>query len=152
MSKPYYSVEVIEKTGVQATGIFYGVKREGWLLPTGHFVDYAGYAQVAMDAAEAEQLKVQVFHQASANSYDLELKELNGIVQASSSQGDASSPAWRTTSEMAQGRANSCLQRGWMEMTVMYQSTKQAKLRREREGVPEGTFLDLPERDEIDFS
>src|SRR4051794_16425247 len=53
-----YSVEDIENNGVEAVGVFGGVRREGWIMDGVDFVDYAGFAQLTMPVAEASSLEI----------------------------------------------------------------------------------------------
>jgi hypothetical protein len=69
-----YTVQQIESSGVQAVGTFYGTYRQGWLLgdDQSDFVDYAGFAQIVIPAAQGNGVVRKIWHPESAVSIDLE--------------------------------------------------------------------------------
>tara|TARA_R110002124_G_scaffold128157_2_gene288517 strand:+ start:3992 stop:4693 length:702 start_codon:yes stop_codon:yes gene_type:complete len=49
MSETKYSVEEIESLGVRCKFESMGAMRDGWIMPDGHGVDYAGFAQLRFE-------------------------------------------------------------------------------------------------------
>lgn len=55
-----YSVAKIESEGKRAKFFGLGAWRDGWIMPDGRGVDYAGYAQITFEKEDISEINYQV--------------------------------------------------------------------------------------------